>query len=205
MKLNAIKQALAVIAPEALAEAEHAKKGALLDVTVSATQVVEAVSVLDKEGFFIEAITGVDWLGEKENAHKDAVAAAKKKAQDAGKAAAKKVADAGGDEEAQKAAQKEAEAGVAIPAAPVEPFSEEMEVVYDFNNFAEFCRVVLRTRVPRSNPEVPTISHIYPGANWHERETHDFFGIKFVGHPYLAPLLLPEDADFHPLKKDFHV
>ncbi|MGV1099991.1 NADH-quinone oxidoreductase subunit C [Thiovibrio sp. JS02] len=205
MKLNAIKQALAAISPEAMVEAEYAKKGCLLDVTVSAGQVVDAVTVLDREGFFIEAITGVDWFGEKENVHKEAVAAARKKAQDAGKAAAKKVADEGGDEEAQKAAQKAAEAAVVVPADPAEPFSEEMEVVYDFNNFAEFCRVVLRTRVPRGNPEVPTISHIYAGANWHERETHDFFGIKFVGHPYLVPLLLPEDADFHPLKKDFHV
>ena len=78
-----------------------------------------------------------------------------------------------------------------------------MEVVYDFNHFDELCRVVIRTRVDRDTPEVPTISHIYQGANWHERETHDFFGIIFTGHPNLEPLLLPEDADFHPLLKDF--
>jgi len=75
--------------------------------------------------------------------------------------------------------------------------------VYDFNHYESLCRVTIRTRVPRSKPEIPTISQIYPGANWHERETHDFFGINFVGHPYLVPLLLPEDADFHPLLKDF--
>jgi len=62
---------------------------------------------------------------------------------------------------------------------------------------------VIRSRLERDKPEVPTISHIYQGANWHERETHDFFGIKFIGHPDLSPLLLPEDADFHPLRKDF--
>jgi len=50
---------------------------------------------------------------------------------------------------------------------------------------------------------VPTISAVFPGANWHERETHDFFGIRFAGHPNLIPLLLPEDADYHPLRKDF--
>jgi NADH-quinone oxidoreductase subunit C len=50
---------------------------------------------------------------------------------------------------------------------------------------------------------VPTISHVHPGANWHERESHDFFGIIFTGHPGLLPLLLPEDADFHPLRKDY--
>jgi NADH-quinone oxidoreductase subunit C len=50
---------------------------------------------------------------------------------------------------------------------------------------------------------LPTLSAIYPGADWHERETHDFFGVIFSGHPDLTPLLLPEDADFHPLRKDF--
>ena len=81
---------------------------------------------------------------------------------------------------------------------------EQMEVVYDYTITAgRLCRVAVRTRIPRSAPEVPTISHICPGANWHERETHDFFGIKFTGHPYLVPILLPEDADFHPLLKDF--
>ena len=80
---------------------------------------------------------------------------------------------------------------------------KQLEAVYDFNHFDELCRVVIRTRTDRDNPEIPTISHIYQGANWHERETHDFFGIKFTGHPNLEPLLLPEDADFHPLLKDF--
>ena len=79
-----------------------------------------------------------------------------------------------------------------------------MEVVYDFSRYDfDLCRVVIRTRIPRSNPVVPTITGIYTGANWHERETHDFFGIDFQGHPHLIPLLLPEDADFHPLLKDF--
>ena len=79
----------------------------------------------------------------------------------------------------------------------------EMEVVYDFFHPAHAWRVVVRTRVPRSQPEVPTVSEIYPGANWHERETHEFFGIVFLGHPNLTPLLLPEDATYHPLRKDF--
>jgi NADH-quinone oxidoreductase subunit C len=79
----------------------------------------------------------------------------------------------------------------------------EMEVVYDFFHLALPLQVVVRTRTPRDNPEVPTISKVFPGANWHERETHEFFGIRFAGHPNLTPLLLPEDATYHPLRKDF--
>ena len=79
----------------------------------------------------------------------------------------------------------------------------QMEVVYDFYHFHSPLHVVVRTRVPREKPELPTISGVFPGANWHERETHEFFGIKFLGHPKLIPLLLPEDAEYHPLRKDF--
>jgi len=80
---------------------------------------------------------------------------------------------------------------------------EQMEVVYDFFHPSSPARVVVRTRVPRAQPELPTICKVFPGANWHERETHDFYGIRFLGHPDLSPLLLPEDADYHPLRKDF--
>lgn len=87
---------------------------------------------------------------------------------------------------------------------PTGPVEEQMEVVYDYTQTGqELCRVVVRCRIARDNPELPTVSGVFPGANWHERETHDFFGIRFSGHPDLSPLLLPEDADYHPLLKDF--
>ena len=79
----------------------------------------------------------------------------------------------------------------------------QMEVVYDFYHMHHCCHVVIRVRVPRDAAEVPTISKIFQGADWHERETHDFFGIRFAGHPDLSPFLLPDDADYHPLRKDF--
>ena len=79
----------------------------------------------------------------------------------------------------------------------------EMEVVYDFFHPVSPSGSSVRARVPRAEPELPTISAVYPGANWHEREAHDFFGIRFAGHPNLTPLLLPEDADYHPLRKDY--
>ncbi|HEV2394875.1 MAG TPA: NADH-quinone oxidoreductase subunit C [Verrucomicrobiae bacterium] len=81
----------------------------------------------------------------------------------------------------------------------------QMEVVYDYFHPTQLLRVVVRSRIPRDHPEIPTISAVFPGANWHERETHDFFGIHFLGHPNLIPFLLPEDATFHPLRKDFSV
>jgi len=79
----------------------------------------------------------------------------------------------------------------------------QMEVVYDYFHPNTGLRAVVRTKVPRANPVLPSISQVFPGANWHERETHDFFGIEFAGHPNLAPFLLPEDATYHPLRKDF--
>jgi NADH-quinone oxidoreductase subunit C len=83
------------------------------------------------------------------------------------------------------------------------PQDNQMEIVYDYFHPALGWRVAVRTRVRRDLPEVPSIAHIYPGANWHEREAWEFFGIHFSGHPNLAPLLLPDDADYHPLRKDF--
>jgi NADH-quinone oxidoreductase subunit C len=79
----------------------------------------------------------------------------------------------------------------------------EMEIVYDYFHPTASLHVVVRARVPRAEPELPTISTVFSGANWHEREAHDFFGIRFLGHPNLAPFLLPEDATFHPLLKDY--
>ncbi|MBE7500136.1 MAG: NADH-quinone oxidoreductase subunit C [Verrucomicrobiales bacterium] len=78
-----------------------------------------------------------------------------------------------------------------------------LEGLCDFFHFTAWEHVAVRTRVPRDLPELPSIAGVYAGANWHERETHEFFGIRFRGHPNLTPLLLPEDATYHPLRKDF--
>jgi len=61
----------------------------------------------------------------------------------------------------------------------------------------------LRTRVPSDNGRLATLSDVWPGANWHERETYEMFGIVFDGHPNLVPLLLPDGFEGHPLRKDF--
>ncbi len=80
---------------------------------------------------------------------------------------------------------------------------EGFQLVYHFDRFHQPGRVVLRVIVSRDNPVVPSISSIYPGADWHERECYDFFGVQFQNHPNLIPLLLdPEFDGPPPLLKD---
>ncbi len=63
------------------------------------------------------------------------------------------------------------------------------------------CR--LKVDCDAGAPHCPTVSHLWPGANWHERETWELFGIVFDGHPHLVKLVLPEQFEGHPLRKDF--
>jgi NADH-quinone oxidoreductase subunit C len=79
---------------------------------------------------------------------------------------------------------------------------ESFDLVYHFASFDELCRTAVHVPLGKKKG-MPTISHIYPGADWYEREVFDLFGIHFFNHPNLKRLLLPEDADFHPLLKDF--
>lgn len=130
--------------PPPCREVDYGARGWHVDLQVPPDRVVEAAQVLDRHGFMLEAVTGVDWMAQ-----------------------------------------------------------SQMEVVYDYVLWEPTLRVVVRTRVPRDAAELPTVSAVHPGANWHERETHEFFGIRFTGHPDLSPLLLPEDATYHPLRKDF--
>ena len=78
----------------------------------------------------------------------------------------------------------------------------DSEAVYQFASYRTPCRIMARAYVRRDGT-MPTISDIYHGANWHERETRDMFGIRFADHPFMQPILLPEeDADLHPLLKN---
>lgn len=80
--------------------------------------------------------------------------------------------------------------------------SPAIEIVYQFACFARPCRIVARSPV-EDDGAMPTIADIFDGANWHERETRDMFGVVFTGHPCLEPLLLPEEAaDLKPLLKE---
>jgi hypothetical protein len=64
-------------------------------------------------------------------------------------------------------------------------------------------KLLIRTAVPYEAAELPTATGVFAGAAWHERETHEMFGVGFTGHPHLAPLLLPDEFEGHPLRKDF--
>ncbi len=75
-------------------------------------------------------------------------------------------------------------------------------VVYHFDRFGPAQRVTLRVLVPHDKPELPSIASVFSGADWHEREQHDFFGVVFTGHPNLIPLLLDPEEDIHPLVKE---
>jgi NADH-quinone oxidoreductase subunit C len=107
-----------------------------------------------------------------------------------------------------RADQVEAVAGAALEAdlflesITAVDFADGPQLVYHFNSFATSSRVQVRVKLDRDQ-SVPSISGFYNGALWHEREVFDLFGVRFDNHPDLRRLLLPEDADFHPLRKDF--
>jgi len=81
----------------------------------------------------------------------------------------------------------------------------EIEVVCHLFSFRHRHRIALKVRVPRDDPRVPTVSDIWRTAEWHERETYDLLGVVFEGHPDLRRILLPEDWEGYPLRKDYQV
>ncbi|GAA2114756.1 NADH-quinone oxidoreductase subunit C [Actinomadura alba] len=85
----------------------------------------------------------------------------------------------------------------------VDELEEGFGVVVHVYSLEHGHHVLIRTRVPREASVLPTATAVYRGANWHERETFEMFGIVFDGHPDLKPLLLPDGFEGHPLRKDF--
>lgn len=85
--------------------------------------------------------------------------------------------------------------------AGVEP--ERFEVVANVLSHAERRRVRLRVQVPEADPVVDSLIDVFPGVDAAEREVFDLFGIRFDGHPDLTRIVLPEDWDGHPLRKDY--
>lgn len=83
------------------------------------------------------------------------------------------------------------------------PRGELFQVMVRLSSTRHGHGVTLKTNLPKDDPHLPTLIDVFSGANWHERECHEMFGIVFDGHPYLEHLYLPEDFEGHPLLKSF--
>ncbi|MDN3708500.1 NADH-quinone oxidoreductase subunit C [Myroides ceti] len=81
--------------------------------------------------------------------------------------------------------------------------SRQFAVVYHLHNWFENVRIRIKTYLKASQPEVDSIVTLYPGANWQERETYDFYGIQFKGHPQLKRILNMDEMQSFPLRKEF--
>lgn len=79
--------------------------------------------------------------------------------------------------------------------------AEGILLSYHFDLYGPCQRVVLRLIVDRADPVAPSLAGVYTGADWHERECLDFYGVRFADHPNLKPLLLPDDMTERPLQK----
>ncbi|APF18278.1 NADH-quinone oxidoreductase subunit C [Caldithrix abyssi] len=80
---------------------------------------------------------------------------------------------------------------------------ENLGVVYHLYSMKLNHKIVLKTEVSKEKPDVHTVANIWRTADWHEREAYDLLGIHFVDHPDLRRILLPEDWEGHPLRKDY--
>ncbi len=82
-------------------------------------------------------------------------------------------------------------------------YGEEFELVYHLYSIPANDKICVKTRVVRNSAEVDSLIEIWSTADWQEREVYDLMGIKFKGHPNLIRVLLPDDFEGHPLRKDF--
>ena len=90
--------------------------------------------------------------------------------------------------------------GVHYPDNEVE---RQMAIVYHIHNWYENTRIRIKTFINGSNPEIKSISTIFPSSNWMERETYDFYGVNFIGHPQLKRILNMDEMTSFPMRKEF--
>jgi NADH-quinone oxidoreductase subunit C len=90
----------------------------------------------------------------------------------------------------------------AVDRYPAEP---RFEVVYHLHSVERNERLRLKARLPGSAPEIESATSVWRGANWYEREVWDLFGIQFTGHPDPRRIMMPDDWEGHPLRKDYPV
>lgn len=85
------------------------------------------------------------------------------------------------------------------------PLDPRFEVVYLLHSLSGRRRLRLKCRLSDSEPEIDSVTGVWRSANWYEREVYDLFGIRFRGHPDLRRIMLPDDWEGHPLRKDYPV
>jgi NADH-quinone oxidoreductase subunit C len=90
----------------------------------------------------------------------------------------------------------------AVDRYPAEP---RFEVVYHLHSIEQKQRVRLKCRVYGTDPAIESVTSVWRGANWYEREVFDLFGINFLNHPDLRRIMMPDDWVGHPLRKDYPV
>jgi len=90
----------------------------------------------------------------------------------------------------------------AVDRYPAEP---RFEVVYHLHSIERNERLRLKARLAGSNPAIESMTSVWRAANWYEREVFDLFGITFTGHPDLRRIMMPDDWEGHPLRKDYPV
>jgi NADH-quinone oxidoreductase subunit C len=90
----------------------------------------------------------------------------------------------------------------AVDRYPAEP---RFEVVYHLHSVARNERLRLKCRLAGKDPEIESVTSVWRGAEWYEREVFDLFGIRFLNHPDLRRIMMPEDWEGHPLRKDYPI
>ena len=81
--------------------------------------------------------------------------------------------------------------------------TDQLGVVYLMHQLPQNIQIRLKTFMPKSNPETQSLTHLFSAANWLERETYDFFGIIFKGHPDLRRIMNVDEMDYFPLRKEY--
>jgi len=82
-------------------------------------------------------------------------------------------------------------------------YNDSFEMVYHIYSIPDNRKIAMKARVPRNKPEIDSVFSVWPTADWQEREVYDLMGITFKNHPNMVRILMPDDYNEHPLRKDF--